>query len=83
MGFNTTTDKEYNTLTDFINEAEIFELTPEIVQQTISIRKFHKIKIPDAIIAATALVHKVTLITRNTIDFVGIEGLNIVNPFLI
>ncbi len=29
----------------------------------------HKLSIPDAIIAATALVHKIELYTRNTKDF--------------
>ncbi len=38
------------------------------------------IKLPDAIIAATALVHGLTLITRNTKDFNRIEQLDVVNP---
>ena len=35
----------------------------------------------DSLIAATALVHNLTLVTRNTKDFRGIEGLSIINPF--
>jgi predicted nucleic acid-binding protein len=35
---------------------------------------------PDLIIAATALEHGMTLVTRNTRDFTGI-GLTIVNPW--
>ena len=34
----------------------------------------------DAIIAATALVHQIPLVTRNTEDFQNIEGLRLVNP---
>lgn len=35
----------------------------------------------DALIGATALVHDLTLVTRNTKDFNGIEGLRLLNPF--
>lgn len=38
-------------------------------------------KLGDAIIAATALEHKVPLVTRNMDDFKHITGLDIVNPF--
>ena len=37
----------------------------------------------DALIAATSLVHDLTLITRNTADFHGIPGLKIDNPWII
>ncbi|MCF8381671.1 MAG: PIN domain-containing protein [Bacteroidales bacterium] len=43
--------------------------------------KSKKIKTPDAIIAATAMVHGCTLITNNEKDFNNIKGLKIANPF--
>lgn len=45
-----------------------------------NLRKQKKIKLPDAIIAATVLVHGFTIIARNTKDFQHIAGLNYVNP---
>jgi len=39
------------------------------------------IKLADAVIAATAVVHNLKLATRNVGDFKGIEGLRVVNPF--
>lgn len=35
----------------------------------------------DSLIASTALVHNLTLVTDNTKDFRGIDGLRILNPF--
>lgn len=58
----------------------ILELSPEIVNQTILVRQQHKIKLPDAIIAATAIIYDFILITRNVSDFKGIKGLVIVDP---
>lgn len=56
-------------------------LGEEIVRTTISVRRRYSIGVPDAIIAATALELDVTLVTRNTSDFEGIEGLPLENPF--
>ena len=43
-------------------------------------QKKHKIKLPDAIIAATAIVYGLTLITRNTADFNDLKNLELLNP---
>ena len=64
----------------FLNLANRYELTQEIVKQTITLRKIVKIKLPDAIIAATAMVHNLVLISRNTKDFENIKGLELLNP---
>lgn len=62
-------DKHYTLLTEFMNDATVFDLTNPVIDTSILIRKIHKTKLPDAIIAATALVYNLTLITRNTVDF--------------
>ncbi|MBK8391227.1 MAG: type II toxin-antitoxin system VapC family toxin [Saprospiraceae bacterium] len=63
----------------FIQESTILSLTPAVVAQCVSIRRSRKIKTPDAIIAATAIVHNLTLITSDS-DFTNIEGLVIIDP---
>ncbi len=62
-----------------INSIE-FTLTEEIIQQTIAIRRQVKIKLPDAIIAATAIVHKLILLSDNDVDFLRVPKLNYLNP---
>jgi len=79
LGFNAPQD--YDTLfTNFMNDATVIDLASPIIDQTIALRKLYKIKLPDAIIAATTIVHDCTLITRNTKDFENIQGLKITNP---
>ncbi|ODT35846.1 MAG: hypothetical protein BGN92_07500 [Sphingobacteriales bacterium 41-5] len=65
---------------NFISDASIFNLTPETIISCVQLRKKRKIKIPDAIIAATALVHNCTLVTNNEKDFSNIKDLKIINP---
>ena len=79
LGFPTS-EKASKLLSDFIDAIIVLDLNDEIVNKTIEIRKSHKIKTPDAIIAATALVFGLILITRNTNDFKNIQNLKLINP---
>jgi predicted nucleic acid-binding protein len=45
-------------------------------------RKGRKLKVADGMIAATALVHDLTIVTRNEKDFAGL-GANVINPWLL
>jgi predicted nucleic acid-binding protein len=79
--WKTAIEKDLNVLRNFIHDAIVIELEQAIKEKTAEIRKMHKIKLPDAIIAATALVYKLTLITRNVNDFKKIDGLKIIDPY--
>jgi toxin FitB len=59
----------------------VIGLNDDIVDKTIAIRKTQRIKLPDAIVAATALVYALILVTRNTLDFKNIRGLKLIDPF--
>lgn len=73
--WKTATPADTEVLNSFINDAIVVELERPIKLKTAEIRKLHKIKLPDAIIAATAVVNGYTLLTRNIVDFKNIEGL--------
>ena len=60
----------------------VLPITEEISDKTIELRKDYKIKLPDALIAATALVYNFTLVSRNVSDFKRIVGLNCVDAHL-
>jgi predicted nucleic acid-binding protein len=79
LSYNGTPD-EMSVLTDFINFSTIIGLTEDVVNKTIELRRQFRIKLPDAVIAATALLHNLTVITRNESDFNHIDGLNVINP---
>jgi len=64
----------------FVNSSEVIPLYDSIVDKCIDIRRNSKMKTPDAIIAATAMVYNLTLITGDA-DFSKIPYLKILNPF--
>jgi predicted nucleic acid-binding protein len=57
-------------------------LHEEIIRLCISFRQNYPIKLPDAIIAATARHAKVPLMTRNITDFEQVPELKMIDPFL-
>jgi len=79
LGFNAPY-QHYQLLTNFIEDATVLDLTSTVVDVCIDIRKKHKTKLPDAIIAATALVYDLIIISRNISDFKNIQGLQVVDP---
>lgn len=74
-------DEQALILDEFINTSDVFALEEPVILKAIEIRKKHKIKLPDAIIAATAVVKELTIITRNTKDFNIIKELEVLNPY--
>ena len=54
-----------------------------IVEKVIQIKQKHKIKLPDAIILATAVIGELDLVTVNVKDFIDIApNLSIINPLV-
>ncbi len=79
--WKTESEKDKNILQEFILDSFIFELDQAIKIKTAEIRKIYNVKLPDAIIAATAIVYNLELISRNEKDFKKIEKLKVINPF--
>lgn len=76
-------EEDIKKIKDFIKETTIFLLDDKVAEKTVEIRKNYKLKLPDAIIAATAIINNLTLISRNDADFKKIQELKYINPFKI
>ena len=81
LGWLAASSEKIRDVEDFVQDSEILQLTDVIVDKTIEIRRTLKIKLPDAVIAATAIVQDFTLISRNDDDFKKVPGLKYLNPF--
>lgn len=67
---------------EFLAGSKIHYINDEIIEQAIIIRKETKIKLPDAIIAATAMFLDSILLSDNDLDFIKVIplGLKYLNP---
>jgi predicted nucleic acid-binding protein len=63
----TTKNTEKGTLA-FLNSFFLVELDDFVAKQAVLLRKQHRIKLPDAVIWASAQINSLLLITRNTKD---------------
>ena len=81
LGFHRLSETERNGLEMAIGRMKVLPLDDAVVKQSIFLRRKHNMGLADAIIAATALMHDLPLVTRNVDDFKHIDGLKLVNPF--
>ena len=81
LGYSPLRNASMQPVQNFVDNATVFPLDEIIVQKTIEIRRIKKIKLPDAVIAATAVIYGFEIISRNVSDFSGIEGLTCYHPF--
>jgi predicted nucleic acid-binding protein len=80
LGWKKHTEKGYEKAKEFISFSKVIYLTKKIADRSIDIRREYRIKLPDAVIAATAASKNLTLVTRNEDDFKDIKYLEIYNP---
>ena len=83
LGFAGISPEEETAILDFINACPAYPLDDEVIEQAIHLRQQKKMKLGDAIIAATAVAYGIPLVTRNEDDFKHIPGLDLRNPFAI
>jgi predicted nucleic acid-binding protein len=53
----------------FLSTFDVIALDGKIAERAVGLRRSHRIKLPDAIICATAQTQAMLLVTRNTKDF--------------
>ena len=81
LGYHKLKERDKIILSNIIDILQIEKLSEEIVDKAIELRQKHRLKLGDAIIAATALVNNDVLVTRNIRDFRKIQDLKILDLF--
>ena len=66
---------------ELLGHSKVLPVDDDLADLTIELRRNSNIKLADALIAATALLNDLVLVTRNEEDFAMIDDLTIYNPF--
>ncbi len=80
LGYHRLTLLETHALELFFSAATILPIIQSILEEAVKLRQQKKMTLGDALIAATCLVHQLTLVTHNTKDFAWVTELNVFDP---
>lgn len=81
LGYHRLTEADRIDLEEFFRIAPMLPITQPILEKAVALRQIRRMSLGDSMIAATALVHDLTLVTRNTGDFQWIQQIQLLNPF--
>ena len=81
LGYGGIATEEENLFEAMFAQLAMQPVSVSVLRKAAALRRVRRLKLGDAIIAATALETGSELVTRNEQDFRGIDGLKIVNPF--
>ena len=71
------TEEDMVEIQQLLTSVVIFPLESRLAQLAGALRRQYHLKTPDSIVAATALLTRTTLVTRNIRDFQGIDSLSL------
>lgn len=80
LGYHKLKTNEKATLENLFAETSVIYPSAEVFQKAIELRQLRKVSVGDALIAATALIHHLTLATHNSPDFDWVDGLEVTDP---
>ncbi|MBD2627832.1 type II toxin-antitoxin system VapC family toxin [Anabaena variabilis FACHB-164] len=81
LGYHQLNDEDKAYFEEFFNASQILPVSQAVIEQGVRLKQIKKMSLGDAIIAGTALVYDLTVVTRNIDDFRWITELNLLNPF--
>jgi predicted nucleic acid-binding protein len=80
LGFPGLTPADELGLRNLLGQFSEAPIDVAVIERAIEIRKSVRVKMPDALVAATALIYDAALLTRNTADFKNIQGISVLDP---
>ncbi len=82
LGYRFSGKTEKQIIEELCRNLPVINLDKDIIDRVIQLRQNNKIKLPDAIIASTALSNNLELVTANADDFLNLTNdLVVINPF--
>ena len=81
LGYHQLEENDQAYFERFFKASQAIKISDGILQTAVRLRQQKRMSLGDSLIAATALEHQLTLLTRNESDFDHIAGLKTINPF--
>jgi predicted nucleic acid-binding protein len=81
LGYHQLSEEERTYFEEFFSASRVLPVSNEVLDEAVRLRQIRRVTLGDSLIAATAMVYNLTLVTRNTDDYEWIENLRLMNPF--
>ncbi len=81
LGFQRLNEEDKSYFEEFFENIVVLPIDEKVIRKATQLKQNQRIALADSIIAATALEHNLTLVSRNVKDFDKIENLALKNPF--
>ena len=79
LGFSKLSPSDKRTFEEYLKSVRIMPISDRVIAEAIRLRQQRKRSLGDSIIAATALLYKLPVLTNNTGDFSDIDGLQVIS----
>ena len=80
LGFEKITHQAKDYFEIFFQSTVLLPVSDKVIQRATELRQIKKMKLGYSLIASTALVNNLAIVTRNVSDFEHIQELKILNP---
>jgi len=80
LGFSKITSEQEKYFSAVFSLMNKIPITSEVISEAIGIRKSNNLTVGDSIIASSAKIYNLVLLTNNVADFKGLKFLKIENP---
>src|SRR3989304_1533919 len=81
LSFPDLSDEEEKSINQFLLNFVTLDVDNAVAEETIRIRKKYRLKLGDALICATSIMHDTVLVSRNEQDFSRVKELKFLNPY--
>ena len=81
LGYHHLVEREREYLDKFFDAANVLSISDSVITRAVQLWQIRRMSLGDAIVAGTAFVHHLDLMTRNVRDFSWITDLSVINPF--
>ena len=80
LGYHALRPTEEALLRRLFETAVMLPIDQDVLDRAVRLRQQKKMSLGDALVAATALVHRLPLVTHNVDDFAWIKDLTVLDP---
>lgn len=79
LGYRKLTEKDKHYFEAFFNNLKVIPINENVIKEAIALRQIKSMSLGDSIIAATAIIENIPLLTANSKDFSPVKNIELID----